>query len=135
MTYFRISSLWIFAIGLGIQFLGCGSSSLPTGCPSDLSIPEKMEILGAQHDDSLFVLRLKTNSLEISEVIASFKDTMKENDWKVKVDSATDSNGGELEFAKEARKCVVFIAFESKAADQDKKAIKIDVKCDREIVR
>lgn len=114
---------------------GCGSGARPAGCPSDLSIPDEMEILGAQHDDSLFVLRLQTQALEIPDVVQAFKDSMKENDWSVKVDSASDLGGGELEFVKEARKCKVFVAPASKKDDANAGTIKIDVKCDRENVR
>ena len=114
---------------------GCGSGAKPAGCPTDLSIPADMEILGAQHDDSLFVLRLQTQALEIPEVVQAFKDSMKENEWSVKVDSASDLGGGELEFVKEARKCKVFIASASKKDDGNAGTIKIDVKCDRENVR
>ena len=130
-----ICKTWLMLPVFGLAFAGCGSGSKPAGCPSDLSIPDEMEILGAQHDDSLFILRLRTDALKIPEVVKSFKDSMKDNEWEVKVDSATDTGGGEIEFVKDARKCVVFIALESNKNNSKNNAIKIDVKCDRENVR
>lgn len=108
---------------------GCGSSEIPSGCPKDLSIPADMQILGSKYDSSLFILRLKTEDHTINEVVSLFKEAMKEDEWEIKVDSATD-RGGELEFKKESRKCHFFVAHEKESEN-----VKIDITCDRESVR
>ncbi|MEC9092250.1 MAG: hypothetical protein VX438_06060 [Planctomycetota bacterium] len=126
-----IRFLFSALILLGIACVGCGKSTTPTGCPADLEIPEAMVVLGSKHDQSLFVLRLKTSQHRIPQAVTIFKETMDKNEWSLKLDSTTD-RGGELEFSKKKRKCVVFIAPEK---ETDSGNIKIDIKCDRENVR
>ena len=106
---------------------GCGGSGL-AGCPSDLAIPAEMVVLGSQYDQGLFILRLKTDEHRIPEVVEVFKKTMKDDDWRIKSDSAS-SSGGELEFSKEDRLCRLFIAPERKTESE---TVKIDIRCDRE---
>lgn len=112
-------------------FIGCGNGK-PAGCPEDLSIPDKMNILGASYETKLFVLRLRTTEYRMPEVVPLFRDSMKNNGWDIQVDSATDENGGEIKFMKgDERRCTIFMSHTSDKNDGNK-AINIDIKCDRE---
>ena len=130
LMLYKIRFLFSVSLALIIAFSGCGTGKTPRGCPQDLEIPENMVILGSKFDQSLFVLRLKTDQHRITEAVGLFKESMDKNEWSLKADSTTDG-GGELEFSKEKRKCVVFIAPEK----SDSGTVKIDIKCDRQSVR
>lgn len=111
---------------------GCGQGGPLSACPDDLILPEELELLGAQADETLFVVRMRTDALSIPEVLHSIKESMRTNGWTIKVDSATDDTGGELQFIKDdSRKCSVFVSLESGPAGDKQRAIKIDIKCDR----
>ena len=107
---------------------GCGKS-VPTGCPKDLPIPDNVKVRGSSFDQKLFVLRLGTTHYEMDEIVELYRKSMKKQKWEIKSDSATDTNGGELEFIKgDDRKCAVFITHSS---DSDK-TIHVDITCDRQ---
>lgn len=120
-------------ITLLILITGCGGTGIPTGCPEDLVVPEDMEVLGANHDQELFILRLRTDNHRIEEVVSLFRTGMQNNGWELKVDSATDKNGGELTFSKEAeeRMCRVFITHAS-GGSEGNKAVHVNINCDRQ---
>ena len=104
---------------------------MPSGCPDDLNVPEDMTILGANHDQDLFILRMRTVDHPVKDVVAMFRATMEDEGWVVKVDSATDENGGELTFAKsDDRRCTIFISHAS-ITENGQKPVNVDVKCDR----
>ena len=114
------------------MFGGCGQGGTPSGCPEDLSIPKDATVLGANHDAEVFVLRLRTVELPMKEVVLLFRDTMTQEGWKIKTDSATDKNGGELIYQKEEenRICRLFISrYTGKDAEPD--SVNIEIKCDR----
>lgn len=56
---------------------------------------------------------------------------MKEDEWQVKTDSATDDHGGEIVFTKgDTRRCMIFISRATGKQAEDN-SINVDIKCDR----
>ena len=106
---------------------------MPSACPDDFVAPEDMKVLGTHHDQELFILRMRTVDYPVKDVVAMFRASMENEGWELRVDSATDENGGELIFAKgDNRRCTIFISHAA-GAEKGLKPVNIDVKCDRKI--